>query len=262
MNRIVISTDMDGTLLGHDSYDCTPALPLLDKLSKADIPVILNTSKTAAEIQSWQQSLGLRLPAIVENGSAIVTPRGPPESPQEPELHIYGASMVDLEAFLEELSPPGINFLTCALEIATGLTGLQGTALAAARDRRFSIPLKFFDLVAAKRFSEAAQARGLQCVQGGRFFSLQGQCDKGTTLKHLINRYQQAWQSKVTVIALGDNHNDLGMLNNADVPVVVKSLSGHLVTVPGPITIYTDNSAPDGWVEGVTRALATLSIQL
>tara|TARA_R110002072_G_scaffold51389_9_gene137965 strand:+ start:4836 stop:5624 length:789 start_codon:yes stop_codon:yes gene_type:complete len=262
MKRIIISTDMDGTLLDHDSYDCAPALPLLRKLANADIPVILNTSKTAAEIQSWQQTLGLRLPAIIENGSAILTPPGSGDDSQDPVLHIYGATMVDLEAFLEEIHPAAINFVTCPSELATRLTGLQGIALAAARDRHFSIPLKFSDSLAAQHFSATAQARGLQCIQGGRFFSLQGQCDKGTTLKHLINRYQEAWQSKVTVIALGDNHNDLGMLSNADVPVVVKSPSGHLVTVPDPITIYTDHPAPDGWVEGVTRALATLSIHL
>lgn len=46
MSRLVISTDMDGTLLDHDSYDFASALPFLQQLSAVGIPDILNTSKT------------------------------------------------------------------------------------------------------------------------------------------------------------------------------------------------------------------------
>lgn len=254
MERVIISSDMDGTLLGHDSYDCEAARPLISELIAADIPVILNTSKSAAEIRQWQSTLGLALPAIVENGSGLME--------DDRYSHKYGAAMGDLEAFLAEFPPDAINFIHCPETVAMKLTGLEGEALRAARMREFSVPLHFTDTNAAQTFSKLARARGLQCIQGGRFFSLQGQCDKGTTLKHLVSQYQQAWQCNVTVIALGDNKNDLGMLTASDVPVIVKTAGKHAIEVDHASAIYTDAEAPDGWVEGVTKALRTLSIKL
>lgn len=254
MRRVIISSDMDGTLLGHDSYDCEVAKPLIAGIIAADVPIILNTSKTATEVRHWQSKLGLNLPAIVENGSALL--KGNTYS------HIYGASMPDLEAFLVQNPPDAINFLTCSQDTAAELTDLTGQALEAARTRDFSIPLQFTNETVAKRFANQAQARGLQCIRGGRFYSLQGRCDKGTTLKHLISQYEKAWQSEITVIALGDNHNDLGMLMAADVAVIVKTAGKHAITVDHPAAIYTADEAPNGWVEGVTKALQALSIDL
>jgi mannosyl-3-phosphoglycerate phosphatase len=266
MNKILISTDMDGTLLGHSNYDYDAALPLIKKLNQLDIPIILNTSKTVAEIQNWQKKLGINHPAIVENGSAIFTPgklSARDQASNEGEnLHVFGAKMVELDAFLAKTSPKAINFLTCDNKMATALTGLEGPSLLAARSRQFSIPLQFSLKSNPEPFLLAAQARGLHCTKGGRFFSLQGQCDKGTTLKHLIHHYEQAWQSKVTIVALGDNHNDLSMLQTADIPVVVNTANGHQLAVANPASIYTTASAPSGWVEGVSKALAALSITL
>jgi mannosyl-3-phosphoglycerate phosphatase len=254
MNRLIISTDMDGTLLGHDAYDCDVAKPLIAKLILADIPVILNTSKTAAEVRLWQSQLNLDLPAIVENGSALIEGNR--------YTHIYGAPMGDLEAFLLTNPPDAINFVTCDPKIANRLTGLSGASLEAARSRAFSIPLKFPDMTQAKAYQRRAQAQGLQCVQGGRFMSLQGQCDKGTTLKHLVDQYRQQWDSDITLVALGDNQNDLGMLEISDIPIVVKTASGHGIKIDRAESIYTTEVAPNGWVEGVTQALDALSIKI
>ncbi len=254
MKHVIISSDMDGTLLGHDSYDCEVAKPLIARLNEADIPVILNTSKTADEVQQWQSQLGLSLPAIIENGSALLE--------GENYTHIYGASMSDIEAFLAEDPPPAINFLTCTEIVAEQLTNLKGDALRAARLRDFSVPLSFTDETDANAFSSRAQARGLQCVRGGRFYSLQGRCNKGTTLKHLITRYQEKWQSEITLISLGDNQNDRSMLEAADIPIIVKSAGKHAIRIDHPAAIYTGDEAPQGWVDGVTQALRALSINL
>ena len=45
----------------------------------------------------------------------------------------------------------------------------------------------------------------------------------------------------------------------ADIPVVVRSPSGHAVTPAARSTIYTEQLAPRGWVEGVQRAMPTFS---
>jgi len=65
-----VVSDVDGTLMDH-SYDLTPAKETIKTLQKLSIPVILCTSKTAAEVKVIRQELNLTDPYIVENGAAI-----------------------------------------------------------------------------------------------------------------------------------------------------------------------------------------------
>ncbi len=73
--RCLVVTDMDGTLLNHHDYRVDAARPMLEKLERASIPVIFNTSKTLAELLELTQQLDNHHPFIVENGSAIYIPR-------------------------------------------------------------------------------------------------------------------------------------------------------------------------------------------
>lgn len=72
----VIFTDLDATLLDHRTYSYRAARPVLEKVKKSRIPVVLCTSKTRAETEAVAWKLGLRHPFIVENGGAIFIPDG------------------------------------------------------------------------------------------------------------------------------------------------------------------------------------------
>ena len=65
-----VVTDVDGTLMDH-SYDLTPAKKAINILKSLEIPIILCTSKTAAEVKLIRKEVCLRDPYIVENGAAI-----------------------------------------------------------------------------------------------------------------------------------------------------------------------------------------------
>ena len=69
-SSIWVVSDVDGTLMDH-SYDLTPAKETIKTLQKLSIPVILCTSKTAAEVRVIRNELNLKDPYIVENGAAI-----------------------------------------------------------------------------------------------------------------------------------------------------------------------------------------------
>ena len=69
-SSIWVVSDVDGTLMDH-SYDLTPAKETIKFLQKLSIPVILCTSKTAAEVKVIRKQLNLNDPYIVENGAAI-----------------------------------------------------------------------------------------------------------------------------------------------------------------------------------------------
>ena len=74
MNRYIIFTDLDATLLDHDSYSFEAAIPALNVIKEKEIPLILTSSKSLAEIAEVQNELGIQHPFIVENGGAICLP--------------------------------------------------------------------------------------------------------------------------------------------------------------------------------------------
>ena len=267
----LVVTDLDGTLLNHHDYDFSAALPMLQRLESAGIPVILNTSKTLAELRQWVERLHNRHPFIAENGSAIYIPqdyfdanfraRHLSAAPDVDGYHVWveGVAISDLRDFLLSQAPTAISFVDCSEADAIALTGLTTQEVRLARDRQYSIPLVFDSLEAEVEFSKAAELAGFGCLRGGRFLHLQGPCNKGSTMQELRKLYQSFYKKSVGVIALGDNHNDLAMLEQADIPVVVRSPSGHAVTPAARSTIYTQQLAPRGWVEGVQRAMPTFS---
>ena len=48
---LALFTDLDGCLLNKHDYDFAPALLVLERLQRLEIPVILSSSKTEAEMR-------------------------------------------------------------------------------------------------------------------------------------------------------------------------------------------------------------------
>ncbi|WP_455209838.1 HAD-IIB family hydrolase, partial [Kaarinaea lacus] len=71
---ILVFTDLDGTLLDHDTYQFAEALPALRMLQSLHIPLIPTTSKTVAEIRQINERLTNPHPFIAENGCIIGFP--------------------------------------------------------------------------------------------------------------------------------------------------------------------------------------------
>lgn len=43
---LILFSDLDGTLLDHDTYDWSPAQPALKQLAALEVPLVLTSSKT------------------------------------------------------------------------------------------------------------------------------------------------------------------------------------------------------------------------
>ncbi|MCK5421566.1 MAG: HAD-IIB family hydrolase, partial [Deltaproteobacteria bacterium] len=67
----MVFTDLDGTLLEHETYSSEAAIPAINALKEKNIPLIFCTSKTRAEIEEIQFQLKNIHPFISENGGAI-----------------------------------------------------------------------------------------------------------------------------------------------------------------------------------------------
>jgi mannosyl-3-phosphoglycerate phosphatase len=273
-DRVLIVSDMDGTLLNHHDYEYAAVIPRLAELQKMRIPVILNTSKTFAELESWIKVLAIKHPFIAENGSAIFIPQGYfsdavldgeiLDSASFPgyQVIMLGESIQRLQAFVDAQPVAAIDFSRCSVEQAMQLTGLTRQQAIQAQTRQFSLPLSFTDEAEQQQFSQTALNAGYSVLRGGRFLHLLGDTDKGRATQRLQQLYQAADSARYTVIALGDSPNDLDMLLHSDIPVVVKSPSSERLNPSMQQLIRTRQAAPEGWVEGVDAALKLIQAKI
>ncbi|MCG8610513.1 MAG: HAD-IIB family hydrolase [Pseudomonadales bacterium] len=276
---ILVFTDLDGTLLDHDSYGFEAALPALTALKARNIPVVLNTSKTAAELLPLRQELDLHDPFIVENGAAIISDQAAPISPyleqSNPNARVqqiaadYPPSLVLPQCdhspvpWLRQQKSQFefIGFSDMSVAEVADVTGLSAEKALQAKNRLFSEPLIWHDdMEALDQFRQRAATQGFRLVKGGRFWHLMAKSDKGLAMEKLSTVYQTIWQTQPVNIALGDGENDVAMLNKADYPVLVTNPAHSTPHVPETTTIITTRKhGPAGWNETILALLEQLT---
>jgi len=266
--RFLVFTDLDGTLLDHDTYRWDRAKPALELCARLDVPVVLVSSKTRAEMNPLRLDLGVASPFISENGGGIFFPAGsavapPPEAILVDELWKWslGAPYQEVAAVLREIrSELGWTirgFSEMSLDEISRLTGLdpERARLAAMREYDEPFLIRDRDNLEMELLVRAASKRGLRITEGGRFHHLHGGCDKGEAVEKLVRSYEAVY-GKVKSVALGDSANDFVMLKRADYPVLVRSSRDY----PGlekeiPSLRTTREKGPAGWNAAVTALL-------
>lgn len=248
---LLVFSDLDGTLLDHESYSFDAARPALGALKTLGAGVVLATSKTAAEVAPLRAELGLSdWPAIVENGAGLL------EASAESDARVYR----DIRERLATLPPGFRGFGDMTDAEVSGITGLPLHSAALARDRAFSEPGVWTGSDAAlAAFLDAAEQAGLHHRRGGRFltFSLGG--TKADRMQALIDRFNPA-----LTLALGDAPNDSEMLQTADRGVIVANPHGApLPQLPGEAEgriTRTILPGPEGWNAAVLALLDDISL--
>jgi len=253
--QLIIFTDLDGTLLDHHSYSWEPAQPALRQLHERQVPLILCTSKTAAEVSQLHQELGLSTPFIVENGAGIIFPEA------DKPAYFFGKSYTELIDLVQQIRKNGrylfSGFHDFSVAEIVAETGLEPGRAKLAKQRLCSEPIRWHDdQYALNDFQLELAAHDLQLLRGGRFYHvLDKAADKGTALNWLLNNYPspagKVWYS----VALGDGPNDQTMLEAADLAVVIPSASG-LSPKPNNVTvIHAPQPGPSGWNQTLLEIL-------
>jgi glycerate 2-kinase len=264
MSKTIIVSDLDGTLLDASSYSFNAALPALSLVRKLDIPLILCSSKTRAEIEVCRHSLNNQHPFISENGGGIFIPTGYFAEPVGAEL-MDGYSVITLgvaypdivESFAElrrRLSVKVRGFHDMSCEEVSKLTGLSLAESRLAKQRDFDEPFIFED-APCERFLRAIELSGMRWTQG-RIFHIMGDHDKGRAVDILKSLYQRQHGSVVS-IGLGDSLNDLPMLMAVNHPVLVRHPDERFdKRILMPSLLKTQLPGPAGWNDAVLHLLS------
>lgn len=260
---MIVFSDLDGSLLDHDTYDWAPARPALEMLRQHDVPLVLVSSKTLAELDDYREQLHLDHPVVAENGAAmyvpdeyftdaatlrtVAIPRAQLRSTYE---SVKSANAFDCEAFFE-LGVTGI----------IRETGLSEQQALRANDRLASEPILWRDSEArAMEFESAMRALGLCCVKGGRFLHLLGETGKEVAVQQLLQAYARKMPASTLLsVSLGDGPNDLGMLASTDIAVIIPGKHKHHLNLQSHNRILRPASpGPAGWNEAMLTLLAEL----
>jgi mannosyl-3-phosphoglycerate phosphatase len=268
---LLVFTDLDGSLLDHDDYGFAAAQPALAQLRALHIPLIPVTSKTLAEMQVLAEQLGTRHPLIVENGGVICLPEGyfplPGNSMPVAGYRLlrlapdYTTLLAQLQQLRREHGFQFRGFRDMDAHEVARLTGLSPAAADLARTRLCSEPLVWEDTEAALGdFRQALAARQLRLVQGGRFWHVLSQADKGSAVHQLLSLYRIHGLPDFTSLALGDSPNDCSMLQATDIAAVIRRRDGSIMNceAAGPV-IQTAEPGPAGWNDAVLQVLQTLA---
>ncbi|RLM16621.1 mannosyl-3-phosphoglycerate phosphatase [Gibbsiella quercinecans] len=258
--NLLLFSDLDGSLLDHHSYRWDAAQPWLDRLARHQVPLIIATSKTAAEVGLLQQQLKLtHLPFIAENGAQIVFPADWQETDK-----VFGADYATLRATLAELRASRQftfeGFADVDDATVAAWTGLPLADAQRARQRAGSEPLRWLGNDAQLTvFNSQLAQHGLTLTQGGRFYHVMGEnVSKGHAARWLTEYYQRRRQQPVTTLCLGDGPNDIPLLSTADYAVAIRGQQDTAIDFPSDFAgqLYrTHQTGPQGWSEGLDHFL-------
>lgn len=251
----VVFTDLDGTLLDHDTYGFRMALPALDMLLRRNIAIVPVTSKTLTEVRWWMGILGIKGPFIYENGGGIIIPedyfpgkvRG--ASREEIGLRIsLGRKIGEVRNALRDMAVElGLSIRAYGDmsygEIAS-TTGLQGRELENSKRREFDEPFLVDGDYDQDAFMKSARSRGMTVIRGGRFYHLVGGCDKGKAVRILMDLFRGKCGDVISM-GIGDSENDIGLFQAVDMPFLVQrpdatyspgipAVAAERVAAPGP----------------------------
>lgn len=266
MKKYLVFTDLDGTLLDHETYSYEPALPALGRLNELAIPVIINSSKTEAEIKDLRAELDNNHPFIVENGAAVCIPHGYFDDSETTssllDVHRFGPDYRDLCEILTRLrSETDYRFRGFADLDVTELvkvTGLSPENAVLAKQRHCSEPLLWEDTEQAlQKLTKELSRYKLTTVSGGRFIHVMGEVDKAKAMNWLLNKYIASWpKTRWVTIALGDSPNDRQMLKRADIAVVIPANQGAPMVIENSEHVLRPaKKGPEGWRDAIEEIL-------
>lgn len=266
--KLLVVTDLDGTLL-DERYSWSAARNSVRRLDALGFPLVLNSSKTLAELIEIAKELNTNAPVIAENGGVIAIPKDSVLSALGDtttlesgyQVEFAGESRATILSVAHRLrTERGYRFegfSDWSPDQISEKTGLSTEQAGLAAERLATEPILWND--SADRWDEFISSmsdRNIRALKGGRFVHLLGMADKASAMLDVLEKYRK-YEPGVTwsLVALGDSPNDAEMLSSADIAVVIPTADGHQIAPGCPLVIEARSTGPTGWNEAMIEIL-------
>lgn len=267
MKKLIVFTDLDGTLLNHDDYGWKQAAPAINVLKKYAFPLVLNSSKTNSEIKLLREEISNSDPYICENGAVVHLNKLLQEANKEKiDTFYFSRPYTYIREVLDEIKQnyyfDMFGFSDIDVNTLMNLTELNEISAIAAKQREATEPLVWNDNEESlKNFTKLLNQHGLTLTKGGRFHHVISPVSKGESIKWLIGKYQELEPDTEWVTAgLGDSFNDISMLEQVDYPVLIKNTHGKKPNVDHIANIVESKlQGPAGWNVEVLNIIKNLT---
>ncbi len=228
--RTLIFADLDGAIL-EENYSFHEIKPTIMLLSSLSVAVVFCSSKTRSEIEFYRKEMGINDPFISENGAAIFVPRGYfglnqsyAKRTKRYDIIELGVSYSEIrqafERVREKCGCQVVGFGDMTTKELSEDSGLTIELAKLAKQREYTEPFRIKEGQEETVF-DAIRKEHLSCIKGGKYYHLVGNHDKAKATIILKNLYAQELDELVT-IGVGDQLNDLGMLQVVDKPFLVR----------------------------------------
>ena len=266
---ILIFTDLDGSLLNHSNFEFNTIKPFILKCLRNNIRIIPNTSKTKNEVEFFSEQLGVDIPYIVENGSAIhnldlvCSHFG-----KNNKSLILSRTADEIFEIFNNKVPVSLRNQCLFLKDMNAskqskVLGLNGEKLTSALNRLYSIPLIFNGPIEIKNeLISIFNDLDIKLHEGGRVINICDNCSKGDAMKIILKK-MEGIKKKYHSIVIGDSPNDISMLALSNQPCVVPLPDEeNLNKLKLKKVIRANQVAPDGWKEVVLKSLDRINFKL
>lgn len=264
--KLVLFTDLDGTLLDPVSYSYQQALPAVKRLRQRGVPVVFCSHKTRVEQEVYRRQMGIADPFIVENGGAIFIPEGYFSFPFDFSKTEGGYRVIELGSPYHEIrrvleqvrAQTGVDFVGFGdmsdAEVARD-AGLDINAAKRARQREYDETVKpVADAAEMAKVLNAIEQAGLNYSHGGRYYGVMGANDKGRAVRILAGLYKKK-MGEVETVAIGDSQNDRPMLAAVDTPILVQKPGGRWQDMDLPGVERVEGVGPQGWNRAIKNLI-------
>ena len=229
--KIIIFTDLDETLLKENKYFHNILNNFIKTLLKKEYEIIPVTSKAYLEVIDLLKQMKFKLPFSVENGAAYYIPIN--NSKDYLYKKIVNPNAIKKNAIKKILNKSIFKTYLHNLKFIENLsiieqkkiTKLNSNQLEDFNSREYSIPVlikgdKYFK----KKFEKTLLKYNLKIVFGFKLNNISCLHSKLNSLNFFSDQYKQKLRNtKIIIISLGDNHNDIEILNNSNYSGIIKN---------------------------------------
>ena len=272
--RVVVVTDIDDSLLEPGARPLPSERAALDLLARRGVPLVINSSRTHAEIERIQETLRLLTPSISEHGSALFIPPGyfssiPDRAARAVSGHVieFGRpyhEVVDAVRITgRELGVEIVGFADLTIEDAARELGVTDVEAQLAKLREYTELIRIADGTDARRSHvlNALRRRGLRCWPTGRHHLVTATRDRAESLLTLKALWRHAWGEPPYIVGLGNTEDDVSWLQYADEAVIVQT--DHAAVEPRilsklPTARVSHRPGRLGWSDAIFESVAAL----